>query len=254
MSMQQEGFIVIDEGLIESAGQSHGNNYVRFRVDCETRNLLQRHLGQHIELAVRLIDSQGTRYGQVSYTDAFGGFSEYLDKCIKAGVFNKIDVLSVLGTDKDYQAYCRLQPCELTGAYAETLRDGTCKSIYAHVSDSSRPVSGGMGAGTNKPIYSGIPLRQDLHTQQHMSGWISLMNQFSNDKSITEKIGSDALRDIRLSDTDNPKKGLEWAKLLRNHRLNLWAVSRLAGALKTEHTPGQGASNVLLVDWATKHN
>lgn len=73
------------------------------------------------------------------------------------GFFRNQKIWPLLGTDADYQAWCRKQKCAKCGAVAGIE--------YAHV----RRIVHGAGAGV-KPEYSGIPLCGDCHHLQHLRG------------------------------------------------------------------------------------
>ena len=61
-----------------------------------------------------------------------------------------------VGTDDDFQAWCRKQPCAFTGA--------TYGVVYAHYRTAA---NSGIGM---KPKYSGLPMTQSLHALQHQHG------------------------------------------------------------------------------------
>jgi len=66
-------------------------------------------------------------------------------------------VLEALGTDNEYQDWCRRLPSALSGRFSEYV-DGEGRCVYAHW----RTVKRGSGTAV-KPPYSGLPLTQEEH-------------------------------------------------------------------------------------------
>lgn len=95
--------------------------------------------------------------------------------------FRTPNVWLALGTDDEYQAWCRKQKCVVCGDkdYVEEYPDGICE--YAHV----RRVSNGAGTSI-KPPYSGVPLCHNDHSVQHNKGELaSYVAAATYDKKIT---------------------------------------------------------------------
>ena len=85
-----------------------------------------------------------------------GPHGVYAQALHRSGFFGHQAVLSALGTDEDYLAWVRRQPCARTGS-----DNGV---VAAHVRR-----AGHAGTGF-KPTYSAIPLHDDLHRLQHQQG------------------------------------------------------------------------------------
>lgn len=222
------------------------NSYVRLEIDPETLKAIKPFTGQRVELALRAIDNQGERTGPmiVQSEHKLGPYDEYLAACFERGVFAKnVDVLKALGTETHWQNYCRKLPCDISGGFEDDLH-GEPRSIYAHVSDAGRPTSGRKGHGSNKPLYSGIPMRQSLHEKQHSQGWNWIFNYWCEirgyDKAAKDKLNG------------HYRSSLNWARSLRDRRLNHWAMDQL-----TEIIGGgnKGAiSPQAIQDWAAKND
>ena len=76
-----------------------------------------------------------------------------------------LDKAIAKGTTEQYEAYVRTFPSVLTNNFKEWI-DGEGVSVFAHYRDVSR------GAGTGiKPPYSGLPLTQEQHSNQHQHGY-----------------------------------------------------------------------------------
>jgi len=155
---------------------------------------------------------------------------EYLRKLEVKGVFHQYPILRVMGTDKRYQEYCRELPCEITGEYSEEFK-GVGRNIYAHVSDSGRSTGKGKGAGKNKPAYSGMPMRQDVHLLQHSGGWEAVFKKYN--------IAYDHKNPIRT------------ARQIRDNRLSEWSKRILAIVLGVETV--DSASKRRIQEWAANH-
>ena len=78
---------------------------------------------------------------------------------------NLLERARAKGTDKEFQSYVRQWPSVLTKDYKEYL-NGDGRSVFAHV----RSVGAGSGMA-HKPEYSGVPLTQAQHAQQHQIGY-----------------------------------------------------------------------------------
>ena len=76
---------------------------------------------------------------------------------------NLLDKAKQKGTDAEYQAWVRLWPSCLTGAY-NTVENGVGRCEFAHVRR-----AGDSGTGY-KGQYSGIPLTHDEHALTHQKG------------------------------------------------------------------------------------
>lgn len=86
-----------------------------------------------------------------------GEYGQYAAALHRSGFFNVPAVLQALGTDEEFLAWVRRQPCAHTGATQDVEA--------AHV----RRVADGSGTGT-KPPYFAIPLRREVHALQHQHG------------------------------------------------------------------------------------
>lgn len=230
-------FIAIDEALIVDAHGDMVDNYVRFQVSRETMLAIKSFHHHRVELAVRQVDESMQNGRAVVRAEQIE--NEYVIALIQHGVFTKnIEVLRAIGSDGEYQAYCRQLPCDISGGYEECLH-GDGRSVYAHVSDASRPTSGKKGQGSNKPLYSGIPMAQRLHQHQHNEGWIWLFRYQATNRGVTKSEQAEQLRKYRSV--------MNWAKSLRDKRLNQWCLDRLTeklGADINQMLPAQ------IMEWA----
>ncbi|MDO5686458.1 MAG: hypothetical protein Q4G42_03590 [Neisseria sp.] len=88
----------------------------------------------------------------------------------KAGFFNNPNVWAALGSDAEYQDWCRRQPSVITGSGDWVDGIGEMRCEYAHV----RRAGNGSGTGI-KPEYWGVPLRHAEHAMQHQNGEIAVL-------------------------------------------------------------------------------
>ena len=239
-------FIAIDEARVASADGDMVDAYVRLEVDPATMEAIRPFVGQRVELALRAVENDGARSGPVIVAQdrQLGPYCEYLAACFDRGVFSKnVDVLRALGSDNEYQSYCRQLPCEISGEFEDSLH-GEPRSVFAHVSDAGRPTSGKQGQGSNKPIFSGVPMCQSLHQLQHNQGWIAVLNYYCRLRGYD--------REARAKLDTHFRSALIWARSLRDRRLNQWAVSRLTEILGVCNTGSITPQAIL--DWANNNH
>ena len=214
----------VEEFQLMKATRVGSDCILTLRAPLEVADLVRSHIGEQVEILARWIGHDGKRYGNdlVLIKANHGMSREYIVAMYKAELFTDNTLfLKAIGDDKDYQAWCRTQACAITGEFEEEHL-GEWRNIYAHVSDSSRPTSGGKGQGSNKPIYSGIPMLQRLHVLQHSNGWEAVYDyycEFHNQR-----------KPIHYTD----KWPLTWAKILRNRYLTKWAVMQLGRNLMSD--------------------
>lgn len=101
-----------------------------------------------------------------------GKYGNYARQMVQAGVFYNHKVLAELGSDAQYQLWCRsVGKCDACGA---NHRPDDNPIVFAHVTRADRPPSGGKGKGSNKTIYSGHPLCKSCHDIQHAKGELAV--------------------------------------------------------------------------------
>lgn len=93
--------------------------------------------------------------------------------------FRTPDVWRAIGSDSDYQAWCRKQVC----AFCQQSGSEINPIEYAHV----RRVADGAGTGI-KPDYSGIPLCHVHHSEQHQKGESAIGGKEAADKFKIEHL------------------------------------------------------------------
>ena len=133
----------------------------------------------------------------------------------QSGFFRAPNVWLALGTDEEFQAWCRKQKCVVCGDkdYPEEYPEGVCE--YAHV----RRVANGAGTST-KPPYSGVPLCHKHHTLQHNKGELaSYVAAATYDQKIT------------IYSEHNAK---DWFDKKRIQHLEKWAHYQLTKTLGAE--------------------
>lgn len=100
----------------------------------------------------------------------YGALAHTLDG---SGWFLRLEVVRAIGTDEDYQCWCRQQPCAVCGGgdWVEVIGERRCE--YAHVRR-----AGESGTG-HKPAYRGLPLCATCHGAQHQKGEATVLNERS---------------------------------------------------------------------------
>jgi len=146
--------------------------------------------GQIFDAAIQISDQDeqsGVDLSQATPVEPekgeWGRFAHLLHR---NGFFRAKPVWQALGTDEDYQAWTRLQPCIISGDYdyAELTPGGGLepRCEYCHVRRSGE-------AGTSyKPEYSGVPMKHEYHMKQHNDGESVLGTREWFDKKAMENI------------------------------------------------------------------
>jgi|JI10StandDraft_1071094.scaffolds.fasta_scaffold238662_4 hypothetical protein len=78
------------------------------------------------------------------------------------------------GTDKHYQAWCRKQPCAVTGAVGNV--------VYAHYRTAA---NSGIAI---KPVYSGVPMDAETHRLQHQIGQYALKSRIWWEQTVEKHL------------------------------------------------------------------
>ena len=130
--------------------------------------------GSAVALA-RLTDASAVEHERPKH--GRGEYGEVAKNLKLSGFFRSPAVWQAVGSDEEYLAWIKRQPCAVTGQYSGYDDAGEGYSIPAHV----RRVGNGSGTAV-KPPYSAIPLTDALHKKQHQHGETSIMPQEEWDK------------------------------------------------------------------------
>lgn len=114
-----------------------------------------------------------------SPADESQNYGHYYTSLYRSGWFNALVVAKVVGSDEQYQEYCRSLPSAVSGEFSEYI-DGTGRSIYAHVRRA------GQSGTAHKPEYSGIPLTHAEHELQHQKGESAIAPPAWWEKQVTK--------------------------------------------------------------------
>lgn len=138
----------------------------------------------------------------------------------QSGILTHLDVVTRLGSDNEYQAWCRSCRCAVTGEFDWDAEKGEARCEYAHV---RRADQSGTGI---KPLYSGLPLMHSVHHLQHMQGELAVLRRFPPSTPIKDEIAAHA-----------------WFNRKAQDSLHRWAWERLKENLGAESmrlvSPGQ---------------
>lgn len=133
-----------------------------------------------------------------------GGYGALAQKLYQSSFFLTEKVFAKIGTDDEYLAWLRAQPCAFCKAMS---------SEAAHV----RRINTGAGVGC-KPQYSAIPMCHDCHMMQHNKGESALGGKEKFDMlraKYLKKWGWEILKNILGYDSWSkvtPEKLQQWAK------------------------------------------
>lgn len=216
--MSPEDFLFIDEVKIMGYGESDTQGrWLKLQIDEDVLDAIRGLKGQMLEVGARLVDNDGERRSSKPQRGPYSATANYL---YKSGFFNNPKVWPHLGTDKDYQQWCREHEsgCVICGdPHVE----------YAHV----RRVSRGSGIGI-KPEYSGLPMCHEHHSLQHSRGELYVASTV--DPSITS--------------VDEAK---EWFEKTSHELLTKWCHERIIDIFCVDSLTD--ISPKALQDWCEEH-
>lgn len=159
-----------NEGQMLGFGESDASGcWVKFRVEPRDLDFFRGNKGQLYFW--RFIDTDNLE-GVVKTENKIkadkGPYGKEVQKLHQYGFFRATPVWEALGSDEDYQAWTRKQPCIVTGGVDWDGTKGEGRTDFAHV---RRSHSAGTGY---KPRYSGVPLVHEIHERfQHQHGEVA---------------------------------------------------------------------------------
>ena len=138
-------------------------------------------------------------------------YGAYAQALHQSGFFRTPHVWAALGSDEDYQAWCRTKPCAICNnmGYVENHPEGRCE--YMHI----RRVANGSGTAI-KPAYSGLPGCHEHHVLQHNQGELAAVIEASHYHS--------GMNGAHLFTVQDAK---DWFEKMRIRYLTTWAHTRL---------------------------
>ncbi len=99
-----------------------------------------------------------------------------------SGFFLNMEVAHAIGTDNEYQAWCRTQPCAVCGGMDHDPDTGKSQNQFAHLRRANE-------AGTAfKPPYRGLPMCARHHRAQHNTGEGTVGGREALERSATEHL------------------------------------------------------------------
>jgi hypothetical protein len=185
---------------------------IRLVVDIEPRyrDVLASWLEPDMPVAVaRVTREAAASEMQQAATSETGAYGPQARELRLSGFFRSPDVWAAVGSDEKFQAWCRQQPC----AWCKGAGNESDPIVFAHV----RRVADGAGTAV-KPKYSGIPLHDSEHKEQHNRGEGAFGGKEWFDKARIEhvqtwaweetkrQLGAASFRDVA------PQRLFEWAR------------------------------------------
>lgn len=111
--------------------------------------------------------AQGSYYAIAQMVD-YTPYGDQAKQLYQSSFFRSPQVWELIGTDEQYQAWARKQPCVITGGFDWDEKKGESRCDYAHVRRAA-------DAGTAyKPRFMGVPLVHAMHQLQHDSGELAV--------------------------------------------------------------------------------
>lgn len=143
-----------------------------------------------------------------------GPYGEYAKALHQSGFLRAPAVWKILGTDEDYQAWCRKQPCAICGDkdYTEEYPEGIVE--YNHV----RRVANGAGTGI-KPDYSGVPGCHFHHQLQTNDGELAAYIAAGTFGKVSDK--------YFLEHGTSTQAAKDWFDLQRMKYVQKWAHEQM---------------------------
>lgn len=211
-----------------------GSIRVQVEIDPASRDTFLQHFGE-IDMPVALarlnLRTPATPETQREEPAPTGHlYGHHAAALIKGGFFSPSNtkVLEAIGSDKEYQEWCRHQPSAIDGNGDLDERAGELRCEPAHVRR-----AGEAGTGY-KPPYATIPLTHAQHALQHSAGEMTCLVEFTGNKELTYNSSQ------------------EWFDKQRTKHVLAWAKARLAAGFRVESIGD--IAPVDLLAWATKRN
>lgn len=170
---------------------------------------------------------------KLSLTDAqalAGPFANYVLTMVHTQTFRSPRVLNVLGSEAQYQAWCQSRPCLITQQRGRLRYEPVPRDEAAAHADSHNAF--------------GISMAASIHRQWQKKGWPTVFHAYCRKRGIVKPDAAKLL-------THRYRSGMGWARQVRDHQVNRWALERLAGAIGAEN-PGWCAPLEILA-WADRH-
>lgn len=150
-------------------------------IDPQNKHLLGNMMDADVPVAVvRLTNESAAQQTANQLIKQSAKYGEQAKQLRLSAFFRTPDVWRAIGSDADYQAWCRKQVC----AHCKHTGSDNNPIEYAHV----RRIADGAGVGI-KPDYSGIPLCHVDHERQHRIGESAL-----GGKEVVDKLKIDHLQ------------------------------------------------------------
>jgi hypothetical protein len=139
---------------------------------------------------------------------AKGPFTNDAKKLHTSGFFRAPPVWKAIGTDEQYQAWTRTQPCIVTGGVDWDEKKGVGRTEFAHVRRA------GDSGTAYKGEYSGVPLVHEIHANyQHQHGEVSAYKYY--------------LDRTRKNHVISPKTAKDWFDQKAAENVTRWAHESL---------------------------
>lgn len=169
---------------------------------------------------------RGQFYGVAQLSD-YTPYGQQAKELWQSSFFRSPNVWEAVGTDEQYQAWVRKQPCVVTGGHDWWEEKGENRCDYAHVRRAGE-------AGTAyKPRYMGVPLCHDVHQLQHNSGELAACER-----------GRSRVKTV--------EQAREWFNRKALEHVQRWAWDALKEQLGFQHW-NQVPPRILL-RWAVEHD
>ncbi|HKJ86911.1 MAG TPA: hypothetical protein VKA48_00120, partial [Gammaproteobacteria bacterium] len=141
-------------------------------------------------------------------------------------------VLEALGSDQEYQAWARTQPCVVCGGYDYDPDTGVQQNEFAHVRRANN-------SGTSlKPEWSGVPMCHQHHHVQHNQGEVAAYLEQPGFPEGDAEVAVDTVKD--------------WFNSEVSEHLERWAHEKMRSLFEVDHLKHVPPEQI--ADWFHHHD
>lgn len=194
-NLTPDDFDLIDDLKLMGYGESDSSGaWIKLQVLPEHLEIFRGLRGELYEVTMRLMGNDGKPVKAI-VPNTYGGEASAL---YRSGFFYTTEIVQHIGTDDEYQDFCRAKPCIICGDRGDVVQEGLehageQRNIYAHITRAGRKPSGKKGDGSNKPIFSGVSMCVKDHDCQHKHGDLYLFNKYCDISGKREKTTNEAI-------------------------------------------------------------
>ena len=250
--MSDAGFRRFDSQLLGYGESDSQGAWCKFQIESDDLPVFRGRKKMTVELVLRFRDEAGNIIdpdtgrllsinGEIvkPVEEEDTGYGKWWQKATQSGMFwsTEPDLFQALAgkdTDEAFREWVSSCPCAVSGGFdeAETSQGSQIlKNDFAHILRAGAKPSGAKGEGSNKPVYSGIPLQHEYHALQHSKGWLGVA------QIVKPSLSTEA-------------EGVEWAMKIRSGLLAKWCAFKICELFEVDTR--KKIDPVLFMGWCEK--